>query len=239
MESFWRRLRYYGIGFGLGLILTFGIFNTRGCSWMPENRVKEAMNKRIWLIDSQWKDSFYKAHKLNDRKFYKLLQNADISFSKSIRRGRHKVYDLTFKDGNNKQAHCLVSMTDESFVAEFITRIKNIKEFKKYKNYQKEFGMYAQLVHVPKNSNLVYVEKNSRAEALLNSQGILNNKQLQDRLLRGLFSYTESKLNAEPRPIHVFRFSTKQNAKTVMYATCIWYKDKIKVSNLEIEPLNF
>ena len=40
---------------------------------MPENRVKEAMNKRLWLIDAQDAQSFYKEHKLNNNKFYSLF----------------------------------------------------------------------------------------------------------------------------------------------------------------------
>ena len=131
MESFWRRLRYYGLGFGLGLILTFGIFNTRGCSWMPENRVKEAMNKRIWIIENSDLGVFYKKHKLNDKTLYTQIQDADISFAKSIRHGRHKVYDLTFTDGNNKEAHCLARMTDESFVVEIIPFVRSVKALKK------------------------------------------------------------------------------------------------------------
>jgi len=230
MESFWRRLRYYGLGFGLGLILTFGIFNTRGCSWTPENRVKEAINKRVWIIDNQTIKTFYKLHKLNDKKFHRLIQDADISFTKSIRHGRHKVYDLTFTDGNNKEAHCKALMTDESFVVEFRPNSVGCKEVKK---------IYAQIVHVPKNKNLVYSDDSPKIKEHLRALGIPNDIQLQKELLNGYFDYQKSRLKEQPRPVHVFKFRPTQQSKVAVSATCIWYKDKIKVYELTELPLDF
>jgi hypothetical protein len=235
MESFWRRLRYYGLGFGLGLILTFGIFNTRGCSWMPENRVKDAMNKRVWIIDNQQIKSFYKFHKLNDKKFHRLIQDADISFTKSIRSGRHKVYDLTFTDGKNKEAHCLARMTDESFVVEFIPGVKNIKEYRKMKSLS--FG--ASIIHTPVQKHLVYSEDNPAIKEQLRALGIQNDIQLQKELLSGHFDYQKSRLNEQPRPIHVIEFRPENNKRIEVSATCIWYKDKIKVYSLSEERLHF
>jgi len=235
MESFWRRLRYYGLGFGLGLILTFGIFNTRGCSWMPENRVKDAINKRVWIVDMQQVNSFYKDHKLNDAKFYRLMQDADISFTKSIRSGRHKVYDVTFTDGKNKEAHCLARMTDESFVVEFIPGVKNIKEYRKMKS--SFFG--ASIIHTPKQKHLVYSEDNPAIKEHLRALGIPNDIQLQKELLSGHFDYQKSRLNEQPRPIHVFQFRPTLRPKLQVTAACIWYKDKIKVYSLSEERLTF
>jgi hypothetical protein len=236
MESFWRRLRYYGLGFGLGLILTFGIFNTRGCSWMPENRVKDAMNKRVWIVDMQKVNSFYKDHKLNDAKFYRLMQDADISFTKSIRSGRHKVYDVTFTDGKNKEAHCLARMTDESFVVEFIPGVQNIKEYRKMKSS----SIGASIIHTPNQKHLVYSEDNPAIKEHLRALGIPNDIQLQKELLSGHFDYQKSRLKEQPRPIHVIQFRPENNIKRIeVSATCIWYKDKIKVYSLSEERIHF
>ncbi len=239
MESFWRRLRYYGLGFGLGLILTFGIFNTRGCSWTPGNRVKDAINKRIWIIDNRDVRSFYKDHKLNDKKFYRLIQDADVSFTKSIRSGRHKVYDLTFTDGNNKEAHCLARMTDESFVVEFIPFVRSVKLLKKALKNRKSTAYGAGIVHTPKNKNLVYSDTSPGIKEHLRALGITNDIQLQKELLSGSFDYQKSRLNEQPRPIHIFKFRPTLRPKLQVAAACIWYKDKIKVYNLSEEHLNF
>lgn len=239
MESFWRRLRYYGLGFGLGLILTFGIFNTRGCSWTPENRVKEAINKRIWIIDNRDVRTFYKDHKLNDKKFYRLIQNADISFTKSIRSGRHKVYDLTFTDGNNNEAHCLARMTDESFVVEFIPFVRSVKSLIKALKNRKSTAYSAGIVHAPKNKNLVYSDTSPGVKEHLRALGINNDIQLQKELLSGHFEYQKSRLNEQPRPVHVFQFRPTMRPRLQVTATCIWYKDKIKVYSLSEERLHF
>lgn len=235
MTSFWKRLRYYGLGFGLGLVLTFGIFNTRGCSWTPQNRVKEAINKRIWIVDFQDVNSFYKEHKLNNAKFYRLLQDADISFTKSIRSGRHKVYDLTFTDGKNKKAHCLARMTDESFVVEFIPFVNSVKALKK----RKRLARKAEIVHAPPNKHLIYSDDSPAVKEQLRALGISTATQLQKAVLSGAFDYQKSRLNEQPRPIHVFEFRPTPNSKETVCATCIWYKDKVKVYGLTELPLNF
>ena len=43
MKSIWKRFQYYGIGLTIGLLFTFIFFQNRGCSWLPENRVKNAI----------------------------------------------------------------------------------------------------------------------------------------------------------------------------------------------------
>ena len=239
MESFWRRLRYYGLGFGLGLILTFGIFNTRGCSWTPENRVKEAMNKRVWVIGNRDVLSFYKEHKLNDKKLHRLIQDADISFTKSIRSGRHKVYDLTFTDGKNKETHCLARMTDESFVVEFIPFVRSVKVLNKALKNRKSAAYGARIVHAPNNKNLVYSDTSPIIKEHLRALGIVSDMQLQKELLSGSFDYQKSRLNEQPRPVHVFQFRPKKRLDIAISATCIWYKDKIKVYGLTELPLDF
>ena len=40
MGKFLRRLKFYAVGLGIGTIFTFMIFGNRGCSWLPDNRVK-------------------------------------------------------------------------------------------------------------------------------------------------------------------------------------------------------
>jgi hypothetical protein len=167
------------------------------------------------------------------------MQDADISFTKSIRSGRHKVYDLTFTDGNNKEAHCLARMTDESFVVEFIPFVRSVKLLKKALKNRKGAGYGAGIVHAPKNKNLVYSDTSPGIKEHLRALGITNDIQLQKELLSGSFNYQKSRLNEQPRPIHVFKFRPTLRPKLQVTAACIWYKDKIKVYNLSEELLNF
>jgi hypothetical protein len=235
MESFWRRLRYYGLGFGLGLILTFGIFNTRGCSWMPSNRVKEAMNARIWVMNKAVQQDFFQKNKLTKDQFYNAIQEADITFTKSIRSGKHKVYDLTFNTSSKKDVHCLARMTDESFVVEFIPFVSSVKALKKQKKNNSE----APIIYTPNNKNLVYSDTRPALQTHLKALGLANDSQLQKSLFKGAFHASKSRLNEEPRPLHVFSFRSKNSPEVQLFATCIWYKDKIKIVDLKEDALDF
>ncbi|MEN9699124.1 MAG: hypothetical protein RLZZ301_322 [Bacteroidota bacterium] len=121
-------------------------------------------------------------------------------------------------------------MTDESFVVEFRPKSEGCKEVKK---------VHAQIVHVPQNKNLVYSDDNPSLKEHLHSIGIQNDTQLQKQLLSGYFDYQNSRLNEQPRPLHVFAFRPTQHKKVAVAASCIWYKDKIKVYNLSDLPLDF
>ena len=39
--NFLKRLKFYLIGFILGLILVYGIFKDRSWDWLPENKIKK------------------------------------------------------------------------------------------------------------------------------------------------------------------------------------------------------
>jgi hypothetical protein len=53
MESLWRRLKYYGIGFGIGLVFVIFFFQNRGCSWLPSNRVKNSILDRLVVASDE------------------------------------------------------------------------------------------------------------------------------------------------------------------------------------------
>ena len=59
-SSFIRRLKYYGIGFGIGLIFVFIFFQNRGCSWLPGNRVKNTVLERVMVVNDETAKAFAK-----------------------------------------------------------------------------------------------------------------------------------------------------------------------------------
>jgi hypothetical protein len=76
-------------------------------------------------------------------------------------------------------------------------------------------------------------------QAHLKALGLANDSQLQKALFNGAFHVTKSRLNEQPRPLHVFSFSAQNSAKTKLLVSCIWYKDKIKIVDLKEEALDF
>jgi hypothetical protein len=74
----------------------------------------------------------------------------------------------------------------------------------------------------------------------MKSLGIANDKQL-NRILKknAQFNFGESFLLQHPKPIQCLQFKTAKSAKEVVYLKCIWFKDKIKVYDLSVSPLDF
>lgn len=80
--NFGRRLRYYLIGFGMGLVLCFAIFGQRGCDWTPGNRVlKQIATSEILVTDSV--KCVMKENGISEDDVFKLLNNGDVVFSES------------------------------------------------------------------------------------------------------------------------------------------------------------
>lgn len=86
-----RRLKYYGIGFGIGMIFVFFFFQNRGCSWLPENRVKNSILDRLVVV-SESNAELMKAEGIDDDFIVGLLNDGDVDFSASQKREESKVY---------------------------------------------------------------------------------------------------------------------------------------------------
>jgi hypothetical protein len=58
MEGFFKRLKYYGTGLLIGLIFVTFFMRGRGCSWLPENRLKTSLFERIIVLSEENKKNF-------------------------------------------------------------------------------------------------------------------------------------------------------------------------------------
>ena len=82
MESFVRRLKYYGIGFGIGLIFVFVFFQNRGCSWLPSNRVKNSFLDRVIVVPVDQMD-YLKSKGITEKDLVQVLNDGEVNFSES------------------------------------------------------------------------------------------------------------------------------------------------------------
>jgi hypothetical protein len=96
MTTFLRRLKYYGIGFGVGMIFVFFFFQNRGCSWLPDNRVKNSILDRVLVMSSDEMFHFHKATIYNED-IIALLNDGDVDFKKSKTEGEMKIYFIKNK----------------------------------------------------------------------------------------------------------------------------------------------
>lgn len=49
--TFWGRLKFYGIGFGIGLLMVFGIFGQRSCTTPGEVRMEQLVSQTMNLSE--------------------------------------------------------------------------------------------------------------------------------------------------------------------------------------------
>ncbi len=95
MNSFKRRIKYYIIGLLMGLMFTYILFGNRGCSWLPENRVKNMIAEKEIIVGDSVK-YLMSCTGVTHNDVYRLLnEDGDVNFKKSRTDEYPKVYWFT------------------------------------------------------------------------------------------------------------------------------------------------
>lgn len=219
MESWKRRLKYYGIGFGIGLIFVFFFFQNRGCSWLPDNRVKNAILDRLIVVSDETKAEMKKLNiSIND--LIGVLNDGDVDFSKSVKDADDKVY-LIQKDG---KSFCF-SLPKESFISEVV--ISDDPKQAKFSNKGE-----LSFVRFPADENLIYVDSNSVLTCMQDELGLVDPKLiLKEIKVSGKLILDKSDLKATPKAEHYIRFQHKGEEVNVR---AIWYKNKVNITEIEV-----
>jgi len=84
---FFRRLKLYAIGVGLGLVLTYGFFHDRYPTWLPGSRVLEEIN-RTEVSYSQKAICLMKCGNISEEGVREILKDGDVDFSASETRAK-------------------------------------------------------------------------------------------------------------------------------------------------------
>ena len=95
-NKIFKRFGFYFVGFGIGLIIVLFFFQNRGCSWLPDNRVKNVINERIILCDSITNIKLA-ALEISKKNILDYINNAEVDFSESQKKGDPKVFKLLLK----------------------------------------------------------------------------------------------------------------------------------------------
>ena len=106
--NFLNRLKFYLIGFSLGLFLIYTLFKDREWDWLPENKVKNFILKYPLKINLKKDQPFI----LNDqfaKKIFDLIINGNVNFSESKTNSINKKYIIEY---NNSSALFNVSFED-------------------------------------------------------------------------------------------------------------------------------
>jgi len=95
------------------------MFDNKGCSWFPSNRVKDNLFNRMIVVNASSFDEI-KEQGFTNAGFLKTVQAGSVDFGKSKKQGLDKVYRIDYENPKGKKEHCFMTMGDESFVTEII-----------------------------------------------------------------------------------------------------------------------
>lgn len=219
MNTLLRRLKFYGLGFGIGLVFVFFFFRNRGCTWLPDNRVKNTILERVIVLNDETK-AYLEANKISDSLMITFLNDGDIAFGQSKKQGNPQVYEVS-KEIGGKTIKLWFTLPKDAFISEVIIPKNSIHSVKNSSN-----GI-AHMTHFPNVSNLVFLADDPLFEKQWKSLGIKDAKHVFKRLkASGYIDFSKSNLNKSPQPEQKIGFTLVQG--DTVTATTTWYKDHIQ-----------
>jgi len=218
MESLLRRLKFYGIGFGIGLVFIFFFFQNRGCSWLPGNRVKNAILDRVLVVSDNVKVEMGNLNITNDQ-LIEALNTGDILFSESDKEEKTKCYII-----ESEGVKYGFTLPVESFVSEVFLADQE-------SNFRVTKQGFGEFIRFPMDDNLVYIDTNKLVECQQQLLGLENAKEVLTLIQKnGRINFSESDFSIEPKAEHLIEFyKGEQQVK----ANTIWYKNKLDILNFE------
>jgi hypothetical protein len=221
MKTFFDRLKIYAIGFGIGMVFVFFFFQNRGCSWLPDNRVKNSILDRVIVVQSEVEGQL-KQKGISQKEIIALLNDGDVDFSKSKKDGQFKIY-LVSKD----DVKLYFTLPNESFISE--VRLANVA-VNSVKNSTKGTG---KLIHFPKDNELVFADTTKLVSCQQQAFGMIENRKILKSLkANGIIDFEKSDFNVKPKALQYLFFKDKKGRK--IGATAVWYKNKINIDHFEL-----
>lgn len=222
MDSFKRRLKYYGIGFGFGLLFVFFFFQNRGCSWLPSNRVKNAILDRIIVVSDETA-TILEEHHLTDQDLINVLNDGDVLFQESDKNHESKVY-LIEKEGMK----FAFSLPYEGYISEAFVDVKtaNLPSTKTGKG---------SMIYFPNDDYLIYPDSTKLVTCQQEKLGLIEPKKILALLKEsGKINFEKSALAVRPKPLQYIEF--EYNGE-IVGAKSIWYKNKVNITSFEASGL--
>ena len=220
MESWVKRLKFYGIGFGIGLVFVAFFFQNRGCSWTPSNRVKNAVLDRL-IVVSDKTASVMKVQGLDNNDIVRVLNDGAVDFGKSLKDGDSKIYIMK-KEG----VSYAFTLPYESFVSEvFIT-----DEFNEARNSLTGFG---NIIHYPNDENMVYPDSSQSVNCQQEALGLISPKDIFSLIkTSGRLDFSKTNFEQRPKAEHYIVFSQGEDQ---VGCNVIWYKNKLNITAFKSE----
>ena len=184
---------YYGVGLLIGLLFVIFFFGNRGCSWLPENRIKSSIFSQVLVIDTT-----AMVEKFTDSMYIVTIVEADINLGLSLRQGEPKAYYFANKKKGNKARFFQVTFETDGVVG----IVKTIPEDQKAKIQTGNY--WYPIIHVPGDSNFISFHEDVQAKIDFFK---LNRQQIHNALKStGIAETQHFDFDAEQRKIHRMTF---------------------------------
>jgi len=220
-SSFLRRLKFYGIGFGIGCIFVIFFFQNRGCSWLPENRVKNSILDRVIVAnDLEWE--FMQSKGITKDEIMSVLNDGDVDFGKSKKDGETQVYIIEKEFENIGFTRLYFTLPKESFISE-------VRFGEKYaKNVNNTTEGLGRFIHFPKDDYLAFPDTTAHVKCQQQQFKLLNNKALLKKIKsNGFIDFSKTDFSIRPKAEHCIAFIS---GKDTIRSKSIWYQNKINIS---------
>ena len=227
MESFLRRLKYYGIGFLIGLVFVFIFFQNRGCSWLPSNRVKNAFLDRLIVIPED-QLPLMKTKGISNEDIIEVLNDGDVSFNESDTEGDLKVYKLSKNIEGKGVVNFFFTLPNESFISEVNMRATDDVQVKS------STKGYGKIIHYPKDDHLMFLDSSSAINCKLSALSLQDADALFKLVKKqGKINFSKTNFNEKPKALQYISIIEGEREKLGLKA--IWYKNKINVVAVEAD----
>jgi len=222
MNSFLRRLKYYGIGFGLGVVVVMFILPNRSCSWTPSNRVKNMILSRfITVNDIEWKLMQNKG--LSSEDIVSALNDGTIDFRASKTKGDFKVYVIDKKITNKGLFRFYFTLPDESFISEVKFAETDTQEIE-----NTQFG-YGRFLSFPNDDYLIYPDSTEKIRCQMQQLNLTDVKEIYSDIKKtGRLNFENTHFTDNLKSTHQIDYVYKNDTVSMK---AIWYKNKVFVSD--------
>lgn len=225
MDSFIRRLKYYGIGFGIGLIFVLFFFQNRGCSWLPSNRVKNSVLDRVLVVSDDEKALLDKMN-ISKKDIIDVLNSGEVVFNKSEKKANPQVYLMQYEI-KGKTVDFYFTLPKESFVSELKVSPKSAT---KAKNSTEGFGT---VLRFPNDEHLLFVDSSKVLNCQQVELGMINaDVMFKEWKNSARIDFSKSDLNKKPKPEHYFEFRDQKGRW--IGTRSVWYKTKVNISHMDL-----
>lgn len=199
--NFLNRLKFYLVGFILGLFLVYSLFNDREWDWLPENKIKKFLLANPIKINIERSEVLYLNESFS-KKVFDVVINGNVLFSKSETKTDTKNY---FLESNNDTISIDISFDDStcritSFNNQNFTRNQSINHIDT-NVYMDNFNFYKVLEKLKKKYSKEFITD------LENFQ--LNEKDIEKNLKKIKVNWIKSSGFRIANPFYIGRINIK------------------------------